>query len=841
MRQRLGLDTLAQDLRIGFRVLRKERSFSLLAIVVLALGICGVSTMFSVVNGAMLRGFSFPNADRLASANFVDPTSATFFGFNGQVSAMDFEEIRPVQRSFERLAAYLNGSTVNVTIDGHPQRYTGAYTTDDFLPSLGVKPVMGRDFTADDNKPGAAKVALIGYGIWQRDFGGAGDVVGRNIRINGKPATIIGVMPQGFAFPTNEELWLPLFSEYPPLQRKDPANVNPSLLGLLKPGVSWDQANADFTTLAKRLAEAYPDTNKAFNTGQVQKLIDSFMPRPIRATLYTMLAFCVGVLLIACVNVMNMQFARATLRGKELAVRSSLGATRGRLIRQMLTESLLVASIGASAGIGLAYVATDWLQRTVRSLDNPPPAYIVFDVDHAVLAFTVAATLIAAIASGLLPALMSSRANANVVLRDGGRGTTSRRVNLVTRGLVVFQIVVTCVLLIGSLLQVRSILNQQTIDYGYDTRGMLSARMGLMGGDYPSNDARKLFYDRLLRDLRNDSEFAAVGLTNRFRMVFSGNGPIEIDGKVYKVDRDRPQANFEQVTPGFFDVTGQRLLQGRAFTDDDLDARLPVAIVNSAFARKHFGADNPLGRRFRTVNANGTLPGPWRTIVGTVSDVRMQPPFNNPNVDASGFYVPFYSTAVGPAAPGPLPSQFATVVVKPRAGQRAETLLTSLRRDLQKADPNLPLYFVGTPRSQLDIFIAQNRIIATLFSIFGAVAVVLASVGIYGVMSFAVNQRTQEFGVRMALGANTPRILRLVVQQGAAQIAVGLALGLGLALSLARLAADGIQNTLFGVTGRDPFIYVAVAALVSIVSIVATFVPARRATRVDPVIALRAE
>jgi ABC-type antimicrobial peptide transport system permease subunit len=219
----------------------------------------------------------------------------------------------------------------------------------------------------------------------------------------------------------------------------------------------------------------------------------------------------------------------------------------------------------------------------------------------------------------------------------------------------------------------------------------------------------------------------------------------------------------------------------------------------------------------------------------------MQPPFNNPNVDASGFYVPFYSTAVGPAAPGPLPSQFATVVVKPRAGQRAETLLASLRRDVQKADPNLPLYFVGTPRSQLDIFIAQNRIIATLFSIFGAVAVVLASVGIYGVMSFAVNQRTQEFGVRMALGANTPRILRLVVQQGAAQIAVGLALGLGLALSLARLAADGIQNTLFGVTGRDPFIYVAVAALVSIVSIVATFVPARRATRVDPVIALRAE
>jgi putative ABC transport system permease protein len=332
-------ETFSQDLRIGLRVLRKERAFSVLAIVVLALGICGVTTMFSVVNGAMLRGFSFPNADRLASANFVDPTSTNFFGVNGQISAMDFEEIRPVQQSFERLAAYLNGSTVNVTVDGHPQRYIGAYITEDFLPSLGVRPIMGRDFAAEDNKPGAEKVALIGYGIWQRDFGGAADIVGKHVRINGKAATIVGVMPQGFAFPVNEQLWLPLFSEFPPRPRTDPANISPAVLGILKPGVSLDQANAEFTALAKRLADAYPASNKQFNTGQVQKLIETFTPRPLRGTLYTMLGFCVGVLLIACVNVMNMQFARATLRAKELAVRSSLGATRVRLMRQMLTES----------------------------------------------------------------------------------------------------------------------------------------------------------------------------------------------------------------------------------------------------------------------------------------------------------------------------------------------------------------------------------------------------------------------------------------------------------------------------------------------------------------------
>jgi putative ABC transport system permease protein len=834
-------ETFRRDLRIGLRVLVKERAFCALAVVVLALGICGVTTMFSVVNGVMLRGFGFPNAERLASANFIDPSSANFFGVNGQISSMDFQELLPEQRSFEMLSAYLNGSTVNVTVNGKPQRYTGAYTTEHFLRILGVSPMMGRDFTAEDNKPGAEKVALIGYGIWQRDFGGAQDIAGKNVRINGMPATIIGVMPKGFAFPTNEELWIPLFSEFPPLPRNDPRGNNPAVLGLLKPDVTFDEANAEFTALARRFAAAYPATNKQYNTGRVEPLIKTFTPRPLRGMLLTMLSFCVGVLLIACVNVMNMQFARATLRAKELAIRSSLGASRMRLVNQMLTESLLVAGIGATIGVALAYGATDWLQATIRSLDNPPPSYITFDVDGVVLAVTVGATILAAVASGLLPAWMSSRADTNAVLRDGGRGSTSRAVTLISRGLVVFQIVVTCILLIGSLLQVRSILNQQTVDYGYDTNGVMSARMGLMDGDYPSQDARKLFYDRLLRDLRAVPEFEAAALTNRFRMVFSGNAPIEIEGRAYKENRDRPQANFEQIGGGFFDVTGQRLLEGRAFTENDLDARQPVAVVNAAFARKHYGNESALGRRFRTMTNNGTQPGAWRTIVGVVTTVRMLGPFNPPNVDDSGYYVPFYSSAVGPALKEPFVSQFATVVVKPRGAQRADLLANTLRREMAKADPNLPLYFVGTPKSQIEIFVAQNRIIATMFTIFGAVAILLASVGIYGVMSFAVNQRTQEFGVRMALGADDGKILGMVLRQGVVQIALGLTFGLGLALALATALGTGIQNTLFSVTARDPLTYGSVFAIVTIVSLVATFVPARRATRVDPMIALRAE
>jgi putative ABC transport system permease protein len=834
-------ETLRQDLRVGVRMLVKEKSFCALAVVVLALGIGAVTTMFSVVNGVMLRGFSFPNADRLVSATFIDPSSAGFFGVNQQVFAADYEELAPEQQSLDPIAAYLNGSTVNVTVSGRPQRYTGAYVSENFLRALGVSPMIGRDFTAADNRPGAEKVAILGYGVWQRDFGGAADIASRHVRINGKPATIVGVMPKGFAFPANEELWIPLFSEFPPLPRNDPRANNPALLGALKPGVSLDQANAEFTAFARRFAAAYPDTNKQFTTGRVEPLITTFTPRPLRGTLLTMLGFCVGVLLIACVNVMNMQFARATLRAKELAVRSSLGATRTRLIRQMLTESLLIASIGAAVGIALAYGATDWLQATIRSLENAPPAYITFDVDLSALAVTVGAALLAATASGLLPAWMSSRADTNTVLRDGGRGTTSRAVTLISRGLVVFQIVVTCILLIGSLLQMRSIRYQETLDYGYDMDGVLSARMGLMDGDYPSDEARKAFYDRLLRDTTSAPDFEAVALTNRFRMLFSGNVRIELEGKTYVDNRDRPTANFEQIAGAYFAATGQRILEGRPFTDDDTDARQPVAIVNAAFARKHFGAARAVGRRFRTVTGNGTQPGPWRTIVGVVSTVRMIAPGPNPNIDDTGYYVPFYATPFGPAAAKPLAGQFATVVVKPHPGQRADAIASALRREVAKLDPNLPLYFVGTPRSQIDVFAAQFRIIATMFTIFGAVAVVLASVGIYGVMSFAVNQRTQEFGVRMALGANDRRILAMVLKQGAVQIAAGLTVGLGLAYAIAIVAATGIQSTLAGVSARDPLTFGSVLAIVGGVSLVATVVPARRATRVDPMIALRSE
>jgi putative ABC transport system permease protein len=844
----MNLTNFLQDLRIGARVLFKEKSFCILAITVLALGICGVTTMFSVVNATMLRGFSFPNAGRLAGIQVIDVTqkNANANGFGGQIFTLDYEAMREQQKSFDMLAAYIAGATVNVNVDGNPQRYTGAYVSADFFRILGVEPAVGRNFASRDDRPGAEKVAIISHELWVRDFGGA-DVLGKSIRINGASSTVIGVMPKGFSFPVNEQIWIPLYTEYPPTLRTDrnAQGNTPAVLGLIRQGVAFDQAAAEFTGIARQLAAAFPDTNKKFDTALVDPLIRTFTPPAIAGLLWTMLGFCVGILLIACVNVMNMQFARAALRAKELAIRSSLGATRIRLIQQMLTESLLLAILGATVGIALAFEAVHVLNSGMHALDNPIPTYIVFNIDGLVLAFVVSAAVLSALVSGSIPAWLASRTSSAATLKESGRGNTSRTVNVLTRALVVFQIIVTCVLLIGALLQLQSILRRNKIDWGYDNGAVLTARMALMDASYPTPESRKLFFDRLVRELRDDPQFQGAALTNRFRMSFSGFTAVEIEGKAYPNDSDRPNANFEQITDGFFGTLGARIREGRDFKLDDSDAMLPVAIVNAAFARKHFGSESAIGRRFRTVGNNGRLFGPWRTIVGVSSNVRMLGPFNNPQVDDTGYYVPYFSTVVGPADPRPTTQQFATLVVRPRGegdlGRRTAALGTALQQKVNQLDPNLPLYFVGTARDNQESFLGITRVIATMFTLFGLVAVILSAVGLYGVMSFSVNQRTQEFGIRMALGAGHGRIMQMVLGQGAIQLAIGLAVGLGCTVAIGIVARDGIANQLFEISPLDPLTYTAVALLLSAVAFVATFMPARRATRVDPIVALRAD
>src|SRR6478672_10633874 len=448
----MALDTFRQDVRIGLRVLRKDKTFFLLAVLVLGLGIGGATTQFSVVAASALRGLSFPHPEQLVSVGLIDPKGTpqnNNFGAGNIPSAHDYEDLRAAQQSFSQMAAYLSGSTINVTYKNNPQRYSGGYVTEDFFKITGVSPILGRDFTADDNKPGAERVVILGYEIWTRDFNGDPNVVGQNVRVNSKPATIIGVMPANFKFPNFEELWMPLYNQFPPIPRGQLViganNAAPSVVGRLKAGVTLDQANAEFINVARQLAREYQKTNQNFTSATVQPLANSLIGLQFRQTVWAMLAEVILVLLIACVNVMNMQFGRAALRAKELAIRGALGATRWRLVRQMLTESLVVAIFGAVAGILLAYWSVDLL---TRSMDALPagfglPYWVRFTIDARVLAFIVGITLVTTIASGLVPALVSAHSNAAEMMKEGGRGNSSRLVNVITRLLVIGQIALT--------------------------------------------------------------------------------------------------------------------------------------------------------------------------------------------------------------------------------------------------------------------------------------------------------------------------------------------------------------------------------------------------------------
>jgi putative ABC transport system permease protein len=417
-------DSFFQDLRVGLRILFKEKSFCFLAVLVLGLGIGGATTQFSVVNAIVLRGFSFPHPEQLVSVGLIDPKASdqnNNFGVGNIPTAQDYEDLKASQKSFSLMTGYLNGSTINVTYKNNPQRYTGAYVTEDFFKLIGVSPVMGRDFTAVDNKPGAEKVTILGDEIWRRDFGADPNIVGQSVRINGKAATIIGVMPPNFKFPVSEELWIPLYNEFPPVPRGQlligANNRAPAVMGRLKPGVTLDQVNAEFIALARHLAEDNSKTNQNYTSANVQPLLNAFTGVQLRQIVWAMLAAVVLVLLIACVNVMNMQFGRAALRAKELAIRGALGATRWRLVRQMLTESLVVAVFGAVAGVLLAYWAVDLFARTVKAAPFPPPYWWQFTIDGRVLAFTLVITLVATVVSCFVPARRATRVDPMVALR----------------------------------------------------------------------------------------------------------------------------------------------------------------------------------------------------------------------------------------------------------------------------------------------------------------------------------------------------------------------------------------------------------------------------------------
>ena len=815
---------MLSDLRLARRSLCKERSFTLLAVLVLALGIGGVATQFGVINGMMLRPAAFPHAERLMSVSLVNTARNRAIG--GAATA-DYLEWRDAQQSFEELASYGARLSINVTYQDTPRRYGGVYVTHNFLRTLGARPMLGRDFTAADDQPGAPKTIIISHQVWQGDFGGMAGIVGQAVQVNGRSGTVIGVMPPGFSFPLNEQLWTPMFAEFPPLARDDPQAFGGALLGRLKPGVSANQAAAEFSAFARRIAAEFPRTHADLTAVQVAPFAEGYLGTQMRQMLYLMLGAVVVVLLIACVNVMNMQFARAARRTRDLAVCSALGASRWRLLRQMLVESVALAAGGAVAGTLFALWATDALLRQARALATPPPSWVTFGVDGRVLALTVGVTVGAAVLSGLVPAWFASRGSPLELIREGGRAGTGRRVNLVIRGLIVLQVALTTALLVISTFMIRSIVNQQRINWGYDTSTVLIGRMTLFQADHPTPQALGLFYEKTLQALRADPHFSEVALTTRFRLAISQNGLYEVESAQPPEGRSQPTAAIEGISDGYFAALGLRIVDGRDFTPADTFDRPPVAIVNAAFARRHFGRDSPLGRRVRF--GQGANAGPWLTIVGVAPDTRMQGPYDARS-DGAGIFQPLAQA----------PARWITIVVRGRGGDPA-TWADPLRRAMAGIDRNLPIYMIGPAAQLIDATLAQNRLLAALFSIFGGVAMFLAAVGLYGVMSFGVSQRTTEYGIRMALGADTRLILKMILRQGALQVACGLGLGFLLALGLTVVGDAAMENFLFQVSRADPLIWGSTALLLALVAFLACIAPARRATKVDPIVALRAE
>ena len=814
------------DLLYAFRLLRKDQAFTLVASGILALGVGAVATQYSVVNSFLFRGLPFPDAEQLQFIQRNVPETARV---DNGVPGADLEDWRAQQTCFEDLAGFLNGSTVNITVDNEARRYTGAYVTPNFLKVLGARVALGRDLTDADNIPGAPRVTLLADGLWKRDFGGKSDVIGKSFRMNGRTATVVGVMPPDFARFGQEEFWIPLYNEFDLRTRKPSETTTLGVVGRLKKGVSIDQAQVQLNTIAVRLASAYPETNRDFTEVRIRSVSSFFFGDQFRGLLFVMLAVVGTVLLIACVNVMNMQFARTVMRGKEIAIRSAMGATPWRVMRQMLIEGLVLSSVGAGLGVLLAIWSIDLVWKGNQALPFPLPDWMRIHLDARVLLVVAGCAVMSGLLSTLLPAWLATRANLHTTLKDAGRGNSSAVASRLSRVFVIFQIALTCALLIATLFMIRSIWNQQNVDSGYDTRSVLTARMGLFEADFPQPADRFKFYDRVMRELRNRPDFAEVALTDRFRTMFSPYEEMRIEGVAYERDKDVPNAFRAAVSDGYFKSINLRPLEGREFQPDDREDRRQVALVNATFAKRFFPGRSPLGQRIRDGKMEENRA--WRIIVGVVPDTLMQGPFDNLR-DGGGMYVPIE------AAPAP----FMTLVVRPReSGRDPMALVPALREEMRKQDANLPLYFVCTPAQTLNEMLAGQRLVTSLFAAFGGIAIVLAAAGLYGVMAFSVNQRMPEFGIRVALGALGQQILTLVYRQGTRQVVLGLLFGLAAAVVVLRFFATAIRNFLFQVQLSDPLIYLGVAAMLALVAALACLFPALRASRVDPMVALRAE
>ena len=808
-----------QDLRFSLRIIAARRWFSFAIVVTLALGIGINTTVFTLVNAVLFKPVPVPGGERLVVVGSQGLTKAAGADNLG-VSYPDFRELRAENRAFEGLEAVSYGEAVVGEQGNPPERFRMARTSSGLFGMLHTPVTLGRGFSPADDQVGAEAVVLIGHGVWQRRYGGAADVVGRVVRVNGAAATVVGVMPAGFKFPQNEELWMPLV---PTAEMEKRSARGLEIFGIIRPDISIATARDELSVIAARLAAKFPETNKDIGT-TVLTFHERYNGNQIK-TVFLLLLGAVGfVLLIACANVANMMLSRALVRSREFAVRAALGASRWRLTRQMLVESVLLSCLGGLFGLGLAAGGVRAFDFATREVDKP--YWIQFQMDYRVFAYFAAISVLSGILFGLLPALRTSRVDLNATLKDDTRSGTGHRGGRLAGALVVGQFALTVVLLAGAGMMGRSFLAVRALNPFVPAEHIFTARFQLPEGKgerYENARARLQFHDRLQSLLGTLPGVTEVAAASSLPGLGATTRDIEIEGNPNIDPKHRPHASMIAATPSYFPLIRLPILMGRGFEETDGGAGREAAVVTREFAAKYWPGRAAVGQRFRFFQNDE--PGAWMTVVGISSDIvqETQQPDLPPLVyitarqDARGGMALLLRTASDPAA-----------------------LAGPVRAAVQSLDQDLALFEGRTLPAALERRYWFLRVFGTLFAVFAATGLLMAAVGIYAVVAQATAQRTREIGVRVALGATAAGILRLVLARGLRQLVIGLLLGLAGAAGATRLlAASGILVN--GISPNDPLVFIGITTLLASIGVFACWLPARRATKLDPMVALRCE
>ena len=802
---------LLGDIRYAWRALTKTPGFTAIAVACLALGIGINTTIFSVVDGALLQPYPYPDAERIV---VIDGRAPRLHINRAPISYPDFRDLRDENTTLGPVAAFGRRSLTISDGAGEAERYEGAAISWNLFEILGTPPVLGRAFVPGDDRPGAEPVVMLGHELWQSRYGADRSIAGRTISINGRPHTVIGVMPPRFAFPERQRLWVALASEGEKTAR-DARWLQ--MFGKLRPGVTIEQAASDVVGISSRLGTAYPE-DKDWSVG-VRPLKDWMLPAQPRLVILTMMGAVTLVLLIACSNVANLLLARASIRHREISIRSALGAGRWRIVRQLLTEAVMLGLFSAPLGIAVAWAGLQLLDSTI-----PPdsvPYFIQWSVNGRSLIYTVGVSMLTGVVFGVIPALQATGASLQDSLRQGGRGAAGERRVWVRNTLVVAQVALALVLLIGSSLFIRSFLNVQGEGAGFDPKPLMTLRFYMAGEAYDTGAARTRRAQDIVRRVEALPGVQAAFASNFIPLGDGGGGAdILVEGKP-ATPGAKDGISFVAATPHLRKTIGVSLLRGRDITDSEAATNEPVALINQTMARRFWGDEDPIGRRFRRA---GEGAPEWFTVAGVVADFR--------------HYLGNGDEAIAPAAyvPYGFDPAISTGITVRTAGDPA-ALTAALREQVRLSDASLPVFQAFTAEELRQRSFWQYRLFGVMFFLFGAIALLLASIGVYGVLSYAVSQRTQEIGVRVALGADSGDVMKLVVGQGLRLAATGIVLGvLG-----AAAVTPAVRSVLYNVTPTDPISFGAVALFLLGVALTASYIPARRAMAVDPIVAMRNE